>query len=67
MRLIKENNKLTINYTVPNQLEKINLGFEKKIQTPFTWDVIIKSCAKYFGEQHNHNQLHNSNKIQKIT
>jgi hypothetical protein len=63
VRLIKEDNKLTINYTVPNKLEKITLGFEKKIQTPFTWDVIIQS----FGEQHNHNQLHNSNKIQKIT
>jgi len=67
VRLIKENNKLTINYTVPNKLEKITLGFEKNIQTLFTWDVIIQSCGKHFGEQHNHNQLHNSNKIQKIT
>jgi hypothetical protein len=46
VRLIKEDNKLTINYTVPNKLEKITLGFEKKIQTPFTWDVIIQSCGK---------------------
>jgi hypothetical protein len=43
---IKENNKLTINYTLPNKLEKITLGFEKKIQTPITWDVIIQSCGK---------------------
>jgi hypothetical protein len=35
VRLIKENNKLTINYTVPNKLEKITLGFGKKNTNTF--------------------------------
>jgi hypothetical protein len=49
VRLIKENNKLTINYTVPIKLEKITLGFEKNT-TPFTWEVIIQSLGKIKGK-----------------